>query len=319
MRFVLSGLLVTLLALVSSCGGGGNSGAGGGGGSGTLYKSTVYADGDIAQQADITYSHRPNEGGKQYTSDTRKASELGTSELTLLLDVWVPPNAQAGANQPLVIWVHGGGYNMGGKEDRATDALSYAKAGYVTASVNYRLTPSNDVDGATRTKAIEQAADDLMNAIRYLKLHAGDYHIDVSRIAVVGTSAGGGLALTDAIEPDTLDNTLNDYPGTSAKVTSVVSTGATLIDPLFNSDALLTYDADDSPVLLLHAKPEDPETHATWTDNVLPTQQRINGAGDTCIAVATGSNHTVLLAMDSSYWVTAVQPFLWETLRLASL
>ncbi|MFO1339367.1 MAG: alpha/beta hydrolase [Burkholderiaceae bacterium] len=319
MRLLLTTLALGLAAVVSSCGGGGNgTQGGGGGGGGVMYQSTVYATGEIGHQADIVYSHRPNAGRAQYTSDARKAAELGTDTLTLVLDVWTPPSN--GGNRPLVVWVHGGGFNSGGKEDRSDDALSYARAGYVTASVNYRLTANNDVDAPTRTLAIEQAADDVMNAIRYLKANAASLHIDTSRVAVVGTSAGGALALVDAVEPDTLDNTLSDYPGQSAAVSAVVSTGATLVDPLFDTSALLSYDRDDAPVLLFHAKPQDGTTHATWDGNVVPTQTRIDDSGNSCTTVATANGgHTVSLAMDGSYWTNAVQPFLWQKLRLAQL
>ena len=36
---------------------------------------------------------------------------------------------------PLVIFVHGGGYTQGGKEEKADDAIGYARAGFVTARV----------------------------------------------------------------------------------------------------------------------------------------------------------------------------------------
>lgn len=317
MRLFFTSLALGLVAAVSSCGGGGNS-TQDGGGSGVMYQSAVYAAGEITHQTDITYSHRPNAGKAQYTSDARKAAELGTDTLTLLLDVWTPPSN--GGNRPLVVWVHGGGFNSGGKEDRSDDALSYARAGYVTASVNYRLTANNTVDAPTRTLAIEQAADDVMNAIRYLKANAASLHIDTTRVAIVGISAGGALALVDAIEPDTLDNTLSDYPGQSAAVDAVVSTGATLVDPLFDSDALLTYDRDDAPVLMFHAKPQDGTTNATWDGNVVPTQTKINDSGNSCTAVATANGgHTVSLALGGNYWNNYVQAFLWQRLRLSGL
>jgi acetyl esterase/lipase len=303
---------------LASCGGGSSS-QGGPGTPGTLYTTAVYADGDIARQTDIVFSHRPNEGRVQYTSEARHDMEVGSDNLTLTLDVWVPPNAQAGAPAPLVIWVHGGGFITGGKEERAEDALGYAKAGYVAASINYRLTPDNTVDGATRLRAIEQATDDLMNAVRYLKKNAAAYHIDPTRVAVIGTSAGGALSLVNAVQYDDLANTASDYPGVSARVDAAISTGATLIDPLFNSDTVLDYNTGDTPVLLFHADPHDSTTDATWDGNVVPTKARIDGSGNSCTTVPTPNNaHTVPLALGGKWW-PAVQPFLRDRLRLAGL
>lgn len=315
--------LILPLFMLANCGGGGSAadaGGGGGGGASDLYKTTVYTEAQVTRRyTNLVFSHRPNEGGRQYTSELRAPTEIGTDQLTLLLDLWVPPNASATTPVPLVIWVHGGGFEAGGKEERADDAMGYARAGYAAASVNYRLTPDNTVDGATRLKAIMQASDDLMNAVRYLKVNAARYHIDASRIAIIGTSAGGALSLVNAVQFDDLDNTLSDYPGTSARVAAAISTGATLIDPLFDSAPLLQYDAGDTPVLLFHANPTDSATGATWDGNVLPTKARIDGSGNTCTAVSTANNaHTVPLVMDGKWWPT-VGPFLREHLRLATL
>ncbi|MBT9598782.1 MAG: alpha/beta hydrolase [Vitreoscilla sp.] len=315
------GLILPLL-LLANCGGGGSTADGGGGGASDLYKTMVYTEAQVTRRyTDLVFSHRPNEGGLQYTSELRAPTEIGTDQLTLLLDLWVPPNASAAAPVPLVIWVHGGGFVAGGKEERAGDAMGYARAGYAAASINYRLTPGTNetLDGAKRLKAIEQAADDLMNAVRYLKVNAALYNIDATRIAVIGTSAGGALSLVNAVQFDDLDNTLSDYPGTSAQVAAAVSTGATLIDPLFDSDLVLQYDRSDTPVLLFHTNLIDSATGATWDDNVLPTKTRIDNSGNTCTAIPTpGAEHTVPLEMDGKWWPTT-GPFLWEHLRLASL
>jgi dienelactone hydrolase len=309
MRAYLSGLVLSFTALLAACGGGGGSES-----SGLMYQTTVYSAAEISVSTNIAYSTRPNLGGRQYTSDARKNAEEGTGSLTLLMDIWVPPNN--GSARPLVVWVHGGGFRTGGKEARAEEALGYARAGYAAASVNYRLTPDNETNAATRTLAIQQATDDVMNAIRYLKANAALYRIDPTRIAIMGTSAGGAIALVEAVEYDTLDNTSSDYPGQSAKVASVVSTGATLVD----SDTYLSYNASDSPVLLFHTRPTDGTTGATWTGNVLPTKAKIDGSGNTCTAVATPEvSHTVSLAMDTAYWNSDIRAFLWSTLRLASL
>jgi dienelactone hydrolase len=313
MRAYLTGLVLSITALLAACGGGGSSES-----SGLMYQTMVYAASEISVTTNVPFSTRPNLGGRQYTSDARKNSEEGTGTLTLLMDIWVPPNN--GSARPLVVWVHGGGFRTGGKEARAEEALGYARAGYAAASVNYRLTPDNETNAATRTLAIQQATDDVMNAIRYLKANAARYRIDPTRIAIMGTSAGGAIALVDAVEYDTLDNTSSDYPGQSAKVASVVSTGATLVDPLFDSDSYLSYNASDSPVLLFHTRPTDGTTGATWTGNVLPTKASIDNSGNTCTAVATPEvSHTVSLAMDTAYWNSDIRDFLWSTLRLASL
>ena len=317
-RTCISTLLLSTTVLLASCGGGG--GGGKSGEADELFRSAVFNSLQVQAYADMPYSYRPNQGGAQFTSDRRKAQEVGKNQLTLLMDVWVPPSATPTTPMPAVIFVHGGGYSSGGKEDRTDDAAGYARAGFVTASINYRLTPNNTDSAEQRTEAIIQASDDLMNAVRYLKANAGVYHIDTSRIAVVGTSAGGGLAMVGAIEgdPDVLAGTSSDYPGVSSHVAAAVSTGATLVDAMFDSDPLLHYDRDDAPVLLFHTTPQDQTTGATWDGNVVPTKQRIDASGNSCTTIPTpDAPHTVPLGIDSKWWPT-VRDFLWDQLVLSA-
>lgn len=316
--------LALLFLMLSACGGGGaatpapsttpvsvpESG---------LYISEQFADAQLNILTDVAFSTRPNAGAKQYTSDRTKSAELGSGTLTLRLDIAVPPNATVSRPQPLVVWIHGGGFNGGGKEDARMEALSYARAGYVAATVNYRLTPNNMADSTSRELAITHATEDVMNAIRYLKANAALYHIDATRIATVGVSAGGGVSLINAIEFDTLRNTASDFAGVSSKVAAAVSTGATLIDATTAMGEFLKFDATDSPVMLFHASPTDSVTGATWSNNVLPTQSRINASGNSCtVAAQADMTHTTDLSRGSAWW-PVLKAFLWDKLRLGSL
>jgi acetyl esterase/lipase len=99
------------------------------------------------------------------------------------LDLYIPTEQK---NMPLVVFVHGGGWEHG---DKAGDSLNPNNLqllwdGYAMASINYRLAPA----------AIWPAQiQDCKAAIRWLKAHAHEYGYDASRIAVVGESAGGQL------------------------------------------------------------------------------------------------------------------------------
>lgn len=320
MRHYSSALILSLLGFLASCGGGGSSAQR----VGEYFQSAVFQTVQIQSYGNVEYSRRPNAGGVQYTSDSRKASELGTSELRLLMDIWVPPNATSLTPMPLVVFVHGGAFKDGDKDDDyiAGDATSYASAGFVTASINYRLTPNNTDSAELRQTAITQATEDLMDAVRYLKKNAAKYHIDTTRIAVVGTSAGGGLALTLAVEADTLAGTspYSAYTGISSKVQAVVTTGATLVDQYSDTSGLLHYDSTDAPVLLFHANPTDSTTGATWNGNVVPTCNNIIASGNSCTTVAQPNmTHTVSMNLLDKWWPAKIQTFLWTELLLDNL
>lgn len=94
-------------------------------------------------------------------------------------------NPKSDAPTPVVINIHGGGWNHGVKESQ-TGYGSFFKNGYAVANVEYRL-----VDVAKAPGAIE----DVRCALIYLYTHAKALNIDTNKIVVMGGSSGGHLAL----------------------------------------------------------------------------------------------------------------------------
>ena len=87
---------------------------------------------------------------------------------------------------PLFIHIHGGGFVFGDKRDDHMDAyLEGIKRGYAVASIEYRVSGE---------AVFPAAVLDCREAVRYIKCHAAEYHVDANRIAVLGGSAGGNLA-----------------------------------------------------------------------------------------------------------------------------
>lgn len=98
-----------------------------------------------------------------------------------LMDLYIP--AKAVKPMPVILWIHGGAWLMGNKED--TPALFFMKSGYAVASINYRFSSA----------AIFPAQiEDAKAAVRWLRANADKYHLDPDRIAAFGNSAGGHLA-----------------------------------------------------------------------------------------------------------------------------
>ena len=111
-----------------------------------------------------------------------------------LLDiVYHKENAKGG--RPLIILVHGGGWHGGSKWAFGRAALPrYGEAGYVAASINYRLS------GVAKFPA---QIEDVKAAIRWLRANAEKYGIDPDRIGLIGGSAGAHLvALAGAASPE---------------------------------------------------------------------------------------------------------------------
>jgi acetyl esterase/lipase len=88
--------------------------------------------------------------------------------------------------RPAVLWMHGGGYILGSPEVEAMGSSRLARdLGVVVVSPDYRLAPEHPFPAAL---------DDCMTTLEWMRAHAEELGIDPDRIAVVGASAGGGLA-----------------------------------------------------------------------------------------------------------------------------
>jgi acetyl esterase/lipase len=95
------------------------------------------------------------------------------------------PKKREGA-VPLVMFFHGGAFIMGDLESEHARCLRYsADAGCVVASVEYRLAPEFPYPAGL---------DDCYRALQWAVSEADELGIDINRVAVSGTSAGGALA-----------------------------------------------------------------------------------------------------------------------------
>ncbi|MCI0436206.1 MAG: alpha/beta hydrolase [Gemmatimonadetes bacterium] len=87
--------------------------------------------------------------------------------------------------RPLVVLIHGGGWDSGTKKAHRNDMIRLTSLGYAAATIDYRLAPKH---------VFPAQIQDVACAISWLRANAGRYGIDPNRVAVVGHSAGGELA-----------------------------------------------------------------------------------------------------------------------------
>lgn len=116
--------------------------------------------------------------GVRVIRDLTYAGESQSQKLDLYMTPSVGP-------RPAVLFIHGGGWRGRDKAEFPWYCAMLAQYGYVTASVNYRLS-----DEAKYPAQIE----DVQEAVRWLRRNAATYGINPHQIGVVGGSAGGHLA-----------------------------------------------------------------------------------------------------------------------------
>ena len=96
-----------------------------------------------------------------------------------MLDLYLPLKPEG---RPLVVWIHGGAWRKGSKENLPMTWLLHE--GYALASLNYRLTDE---------AKFPAQAHDCKGAIRWLRANAKRFGYDASKIGIAGSSAGGHL------------------------------------------------------------------------------------------------------------------------------
>ena len=108
----------------------------------------------------------------------------------LKLDVYKP--RAAGPPRPTIVFIHGGGWVTGAKEDAVLWLVPWLEAGWSAVNVEYRL---------ARRAPAPAAVEDARCALRWVARYAADHGFDPARIVVSGDSAGGHLALATAMLP----------------------------------------------------------------------------------------------------------------------
>ncbi len=93
--------------------------------------------------------------------------------------------ASPGEVLPTVIWVHGGAWIAGSKEDVDPYLRIIAGKGYTTIGLNYSLGPEEQYPTAVRQ---------LNEALAYIDANAAELNVDTTKIVIAGDSAGGQLA-----------------------------------------------------------------------------------------------------------------------------
>jgi arylformamidase len=138
-----------------------------------------------------------------------------------VLDFW---KADSPGPRPLLIYIHGGGWVGGDKQQNPAAIRPWLAKGISYAAINYRV---------TGTAPLPAPVHDAARAVQFLRSKAADWNINKDRIALTGGSAGACTSMwillhDDLADPNSKDPVLRESTRVSA---AAVTAGQTSIDP----------------------------------------------------------------------------------------
>ena len=157
-------------------------------------RALAEAFGSTGEERPVTTSWRqawlPFWFGRRGVDRVRNVA-YGDNRRRNLLDVYRPVGSGAATHLPVVVYVHGGAWVIGNKEQQGKPLMLHlARNGYIGVSINYRL--------ASRHRWPAQIID-VKRAVAWVREHIAEYGGDPSFLAIAGSSAGGHLAALTAL------------------------------------------------------------------------------------------------------------------------
>lgn len=104
-------------------------------------------------------------------------------------DLYIPSGLDKSENQYLILFIHGGSFNSGSKEDGESWCKYYATKWYITASVDYTL------QNQGKDASIYLMNEEIENAVKAIKQKTEELGYHIAGMAPCGVSAGGTLAM----------------------------------------------------------------------------------------------------------------------------
>ncbi len=255
---------------------------------GTRYREPVFSEVKVTKDVEFgAGAQLVDVGGPMYTPVIMTQ--------TLYMDIY-EPMGDVQENRPMIILAFGGAFVFGTRTDAYMVDLCtrYAQLGYVTASIDYRLTrelatAGLKLDPAIAPKAVLKGTHDMRASIRYMNstiANGNPYHINPEQIYVGGVSAGAFCALhaayldKDSEIPEELAayaaengglEGLSGNPGFSSKVAGVISfSGA-----LGKAEWL---EAGDVPIVSTHGTNDDVVPYGSDSVTILMINYPVDGS-----------------------------------------
>ena len=224
-------------------------------------------------------------------------SYCNTEASSQKMDIYFPPS---GGPWPALVYVHGGSWMRGDKSEVTGFVDQMRLHGYLVVSINYRLSPVG---------RFPDMIEDVKCAIRSLRAHADEYHLDPNRIAAIGPSAGGHLVSLLGTSDASAGWDVGDYLEQSSRVQAVVAMApvtdltqdfpnldvVAMRDVGFNEENIVAASpvahvtADDPPFLLIHG---DQDTVVPYEQSLLMHDRLLRMNVPAQLVIVKNAGHT---------------------------
>ena len=193
---------------------------------------------------------------------------------SLFLDIYHPARLLHPA--PLLLFIHGGSWSHGTRNEYLAYALHFAGKGYVTATVSYRF-----VTDAT----FPACSEDIHDAVLFLLRNSNRFRFDPDKLVLVGGSAGAHLAMLEAY-----GWARKNRPSGTSPDTVVNQRIKAVVDMYGPTDLTTTYARENRMVtgLIGHSYRENPRQFLEasplyYADKLAPPTLILHGSGDNLV------------------------------------
>lgn len=165
------------------------------------FSASCSKDDDDEKNGGGTNTQNPNRYRQEIFSSTTRTNVAYTADGDLTMDIFRPVDDN-NRSRPVILFAHSGSFFDGARNSQEMLRLceSFAKRGYVTVNLDYRLGSGIQVlnDSIQMLEVIVRGAHDMKAAVRFLRKTFSEnntYGIDTSKIVIGGSGAGATLAL----------------------------------------------------------------------------------------------------------------------------
>lgn len=114
----------------------------------------------------------------------------GTSERNVM-DIYVPAEAYKNEENGCILFIHGGSWSSGSKDEMLGECVALANDGYITATMSYTLINDSNRD----TYSVMTVLDEISLAIEAIKKFSDEKGLNITKLATSGYSAGAHLSM----------------------------------------------------------------------------------------------------------------------------